>query len=174
MSVCTAEDNFCGWAGENAVVYGSMETGIAVPVGARKAVIAVTIPGDGWGQGLAGPAGSGVEITFAGATRVESIDSSMPYHHGGFFKYEYGAQIINTFDIEGQNSSTLKIAIFGAARLDFHSCVCLDHHSVITTGVSSRCFRIRSRSAFRSVPSGSRSNRDRDNGDAVSGRLSCC
>lgn len=119
--VCTYEDNYCGWATApgKAVIYGSMtKSGIKVPEGASKLKVIISIPCNGWGEGLSGPDGSSASIIVDGLSKEERINSTMKFHHENYYKYESCSTFLNTFDISGQREVTLRIEMVGA-HLDF-------------------------------------------------------
>ena len=53
-SVCTFDDNWCGWADywPKAVIYGWMKTNVKIPEGADKLKVTVHVCSKGWGEGL--------------------------------------------------------------------------------------------------------------------------
>jgi hypothetical protein len=119
--VCTPEDNYCGWANApgKAVVYGSMATDINVPEGASELEVTISISCNGYGEGLSGQPNSSANIRVDSEERAERIDSTMPSHHGNYYKYEWCNTFSNTFNVRGEEEITLIIEMSGGARLDF-------------------------------------------------------
>lgn len=120
-NVCTYENNWCGYADRpnKAVIYGEMSKDIEVSSLYHKLDVTISIPCNGWGEGLAGPNGSSAQIIVNNIIKEEKIDSSMPYHHRGYYKYEYCDSFTNTFDISDKTLIRLIIRMNGGARLDF-------------------------------------------------------
>lgn len=119
--VCTYEDNYCGWvtAPGKAIIYGYMtKSGIKVPDGTSKLKVIISIPCNGWGEGLSGPDGSAALIIIDEISKEERISNTMKFHHENYYKYEFCNSFLNTFDISGKNEITLKIEMAGA-HLDF-------------------------------------------------------
>ncbi|MCS7219686.1 MAG: glycosyl hydrolase family 17 protein [Anaerolineae bacterium] len=119
--VCTPEDNWCGWATPalKAVVYGTMYTTLAVPAGSTQVDVTIQIPCNGWGEGLHGPDGSVGVIWVDGEPRFEPIDSTMPYHHYSYYRYEWCERFTNSWPLHGQTQITLAIEMRDGAILDF-------------------------------------------------------
>ncbi len=120
-NVCTYDNNWCGYANRTgkAVIYGEMSKDIAVSTSYTKLDVTISIPCNGWGEGLAGPSGSSALIIVDSVTKEEKIDDTMPYHHGGYYKYEYCDSFTNTFDITDKTAMRLIIRMNGGSRLDF-------------------------------------------------------
>lgn len=120
-NVCTYENNWCGYADQpsKAVIYGEMSKDIFLSSSYDNLDVTIFIPCNGWGEGLAGPDGSSAHIIVDDIIKVEEIDSTMPYHHGGYFKYEYCDNFTNTFNITGKNKVRLTIRMNDGARMDF-------------------------------------------------------
>jgi hypothetical protein len=119
--VCTHDDNYCSYANRpgKAIIYGSMTALIAVPADAQRLDIEIAIPCNGWGEGLAGPAGSRVRVTLDGQANDELIDASMPFHHDAHYRYEFCEKLSNSFSVTGETEVTLTIEAINGARLDF-------------------------------------------------------
>ncbi len=120
-NVCTPVNNFCGYADRpgKAVVYGEMSKVVSVPSSCEKLDVTIFIPCNGWGEGLAGPDGSSAHVIVNGVIREEPIDDTMPYHHGGYYRYEYCQSFINTYDVTGETQAELIIRVNGGAWMDF-------------------------------------------------------
>jgi hypothetical protein len=121
--VCTYDNNYCGYADSpgKAVVYGSMTREVAVPAGANQLEARVSIPCNGWGEGLHGPAGSSAVISVDSERREEAIAGNMPYHHGSYYRYEYCTTFSSVFSVAGKPKVTLQIEVSNGAILDFQS-----------------------------------------------------
>jgi len=121
INVCTYDNNWCGYANQpgKAVIYGEMFKDIELSTFYNKLDMTIYIPCNGWGEGLAGPNGSSAHIIVDDVIKEEKIDATMPYHHGGYYKYEYCDSFSNTFDIAGKTEMRLIIRMNGGARLDF-------------------------------------------------------
>jgi hypothetical protein len=120
--VCTYEDNYCGWANTlgKAVIYGSMtKSNICVPEEANELEVTISICCNGWEEGLSGLEGSAAYISVDDQVKEEKIDSSMSFHHGRYYKYEYCSTFSKTFNCSGKGEIALKIEMSGGARLDF-------------------------------------------------------
>ncbi len=119
--VCTEEDNWCGWADRpgKAVVYGEMSKVVQVPDSCEKLDVTISIPCNGWGEGLKGPDGSSAHIIVNGVIRAEPIDDTLDYHHEAFYRYEYCKSFVNTFDVTGEAQAELIIRMNGGASMDF-------------------------------------------------------
>ncbi len=120
-NVCTYEDNWCGWADRpgKAVVYGEMSKVVQVPPSCDKLDVTISIPCNGWGEGLAGPDGSSAHIIVNGVIRAETIDDTMDFHHNAFYRYESCESFVNTFDVTGEAQAELIIRMNGGASMDF-------------------------------------------------------
>lgn len=121
--VCTPQNNWCGWAtpAPKAVVYGRMYTTVSVPPGVDQVTITINIPCSGWGEGLHGPDGSAGAVLVNGEARLEQITNDMPYHHGGYYRYETCDSFAHTWNVPGVSRITLVIEMRGGAILDFLS-----------------------------------------------------
>jgi hypothetical protein len=106
-----------------AIVYGSMMGTFEVPPQKTLLIVEIVIPSHGWGEGLSGPDGSSAQIIVDSEVREEKIDSSMPYHHGGYYKYGFGEHFLNTFQVDGESKVTLTINMVGGARLDLEKII---------------------------------------------------
>ena len=102
-----------------AIIYGQMTKDIEIPPGKLKLDVTISISCVGWGEGLAGRDGSAAHIILDDQLREERIDSSMPFHHNRYFKYEFCDSFTNTFDVGGKSSATLIIKMFNGASMDF-------------------------------------------------------
>lgn len=120
-NVCTNQDNWCGYADHQgkAVIYGEMSKDIDFPAPYGKLDVTVSIPCNGWGEGLSGPDGSSALVIVDDIVKEEKIDSTMPYHHNAYYKYEYCTDFANTFDITGKTHLKFIIRMNGGAKLDF-------------------------------------------------------
>ena len=94
---------------------------IEIPPGKSKLDVTISIPCNGWGEGLAGQDGSAAHIIVEDQVKEEKIDSSMTFHHNSYYRYEYCDSFTNTFDVGGKTRTTLMIKMFNGARLDFDS-----------------------------------------------------
>ncbi|MBE9593341.1 MAG: hypothetical protein IMF19_07650 [Proteobacteria bacterium] len=119
--VCTYEDNYCGWVTVpgKAIIYGSMTTNITVPEGASELEVTISIGCNGYGEGLLGQPDSAAYIRVDSEVREERIDSTMSFHHGNYYKYEWCETFSNTFKVMEKEEITLIIEMSGDARLDF-------------------------------------------------------
>jgi hypothetical protein len=119
--VCTEEDNWCEWADRpgKAVVYGEMSKVVQVPPSCEKLDVTISIPCNGWGEGLKGPDGSSAHIIVNGVIRAEPIDDTMGYQHEAFYLYEYCESFVNTFDVTEEAQAELIIRMNGGASMDF-------------------------------------------------------
>ena len=125
-NVCTEENNYCKWANRpgKAVIYGEMDkSNITVPKYYKNLEIIIYICNNGYGEGLSGPSGSSAHIIVDNMTRIEAIDSTMKYHHGGYFRYEVGESFTNSFVIKGKITITLTIRMNLGAHLDFQKVI---------------------------------------------------
>ena len=125
QDVCTYTNNYCGYADREgkAVIYGSITKQVDVPVGASGVVVKLAVPCDGWGEGVAGSPGSSLQVIVDGDVREEPINSSMPFHHNGHYRYEFCSSFSNTFSIAGKTAITLQVVTTGGARMDFQSAI---------------------------------------------------
>ena len=105
---------------DKAIIYGSMSTrSICVPRGKTRLIVEITIPSNGWGEGLAGLHGSAAQIEVDSQVKAERIADDMNHHHGWYYKYEYGDRFSNTFDVTGKEKIVLTIRMVGGVHLDF-------------------------------------------------------
>lgn len=105
---------------DKAIIYGSMSKNVCVPNGKTRLIVEITIPSNGWGEGLAGPEGSSAEIKVDSQVKYERIAADQKhYHHGLYYKYEYGDHFSSTFDVTGKDNVVLAISVVSGARMDF-------------------------------------------------------
>ena len=120
--VCTYENPICPWiVPGKAIIYGWMTKEIEIPPGKSKLDVTISIPCNGWGEGLAGRDGSAAHIIVEDQVKEEKMDSSMNFHHNRYYRYEYCDSFTNTFDVGGKSRVTLTIKMFNGAQLDFYS-----------------------------------------------------
>jgi len=121
VDVCTFEENWCGYADQQnkAVIFGEMFSDIQLEAPFKKLDVTVSIPCYGWGEGLAGPSGSSAQIMVNSAVKEENINSTLPYHHDAYYKYESCESFTNTFDIGDEKQIRFRIKMNNGARLDF-------------------------------------------------------
>ncbi len=120
-NVCTYSDNWCTWANVpgKAIVYGEMSLELDVPYCCTELSVTVHVCCNGYGEGLSGPDGSSAQILVGDDIREESIDASMNYHHGMYYRYESCQQFTQTFDVAGKQHIHLAVRMIGGAKLDF-------------------------------------------------------
>ncbi len=128
-SVCTFDDNWCGWADywPKAVIYGWMKTNVRIPEGADKLKVTVHVCSNGWGEGLAVDYGlwtnnSGIQIIVDDAVWYNKINESTikSEHHHSYYKHDYGESFsTDFFNVSGKDNITLTIRMMDGARLDF-------------------------------------------------------
>jgi hypothetical protein len=98
-----------------------IKSNITVQEGARKLEIRIRICGNGYGEGVAGPAGSAAYIWVDDDKKEEKIEKidDINYHHGNYYKYEDCSSFSNTFSCSEKEEITLKIEMSDGAHLDF-------------------------------------------------------
>jgi hypothetical protein len=105
---------------DKAIIYGAISKSVCVPRGKTHLIVEITIPSNGWGEGLAGPDDSSVEIRVDSQVTYERITADPEhYHHGWYYKYEYGDHFSNTFDVAGKDNIVLTIRMIDGAHMDF-------------------------------------------------------
>jgi hypothetical protein len=104
---------------DKAIIYGSMSKGFRVPHGKTQLTVEITIPSDGWGEGLAGTEGSSAEIKVDDQVKYETITADLAHHHGYYYKYESGDKFSNSYDVTGKDNIVLTIEMVSGAHMDF-------------------------------------------------------